>query len=198
MFDLSIQSVEKAGIALFERTATDDERAALHRREGNVDELEQAIRKQLTVHLAVRGNEADIPFCLRLMSLVKDVERVGDYAIDLLSLSEHRQTHDADMTELLGIRAGVERALRSTQQAWTQSEFESANNLVGEIEDLVVRAESFIIKLPRLTTAVGDAVFLTLAAQYYKRITRHAGNVLTSVTMPVHMLDHYDEAAVLR
>jgi phosphate uptake regulator len=38
-----------------------------------------------------------------------------------------------------------------------------------------------------------DAVARALLNRYLKRITSHAMNVLTSLVMPVHRLDFYDE-----
>jgi hypothetical protein len=40
------------------------------------------------------------------------------------------------------------------------------------------------------------AVHLTLGARFYKRINGHLLNFLSSVIMPLHKLDYYDESAL--
>ena len=38
-----------------------------------------------------------------------------------------------------------------------------------------------------------DAVVRALLCRYLKRITAHSINIITSLVMPVHRLDYYDE-----
>src|SRR5690606_21912058 len=51
-----------------------------------VNRLEREIRRELVVHSSVYGG-IDTPVVLVYMSIVKDVERVGDYAKNLLDLA---------------------------------------------------------------------------------------------------------------
>ncbi|HEX2188118.1 MAG TPA: PhoU domain-containing protein, partial [Longimicrobiaceae bacterium] len=51
-----------------------------------VNQLEREIRRELVVHASVFGG-IDSPSVLVYMSVVKDIERVGDYAKNLLDLA---------------------------------------------------------------------------------------------------------------
>ena len=80
--------------------------------DAKVNALEQTIRRQIITHLSLPGNEADAPYSLLLMTLVKDVERLGDYAKNLAQLAEIRHgifPLGPELDELLSIRRGVER-----------------------------------------------------------------------------------------
>jgi phosphate uptake regulator len=52
-----------------------------------INRAEQQIRREIVVHATVHG-AAEFPPCLVLMSVVKDAERVGDYAKNIFDLAE--------------------------------------------------------------------------------------------------------------
>ena len=83
-FDLAMRSLvggEPAGTVKKELKATDH----------LVNEGEREIRRQLVVHASVFQG-INLPVVLVYMSIVKDIERVGDYAKNLLDLSRDGNT----------------------------------------------------------------------------------------------------------
>ena len=64
-----------------------------------VNQLEREIRRELVVHASVLGR-IETPAVLIYMSIVKDIERIGDYAKNLLDLAldgaDFRNTPDAE------------------------------------------------------------------------------------------------------
>jgi len=111
MLSLSLEMIRKAGNLYFSESITPEERTALQKQDVRVNKLQRKIRKQVIVHLSMPGNQTDLPYCLLLMSLVKDVERIGDYAkelADLVNLCEGPLPDDQLLAELKEIRAGVE------------------------------------------------------------------------------------------
>ena len=78
-----------AGQIFFEKDHRKTERDLIYERDGEVNELERTIRRQVVTHLAVPGSDADLPYSLLLISLVKDVERLGDYAKNLAEARRH-------------------------------------------------------------------------------------------------------------
>ena len=52
-----------------------------------VNELERDIRKRVIEHLSIQPS-VDVPTSLLLMSVVKDAERLGDYAKNLLEVAQ--------------------------------------------------------------------------------------------------------------
>ncbi|MEE9132416.1 MAG: PhoU domain-containing protein, partial [Gemmatimonadota bacterium] len=90
MLRLTYEMTVEAGDIYFGETASPDERTQIYKRDVQVNKLERTIRKQVIAHLSLAGSSASLPYCLLLMSLVKDVERLGDYA---KNLSEVREYH---------------------------------------------------------------------------------------------------------
>ena len=62
-------------------------KAALYRKDIEVNRTERAIRRRIVEHLAVQPG-VDVPACLVLMSVVKDAERIGDYCKNILEAAE--------------------------------------------------------------------------------------------------------------
>ncbi len=48
-------------------------------------------------------------------------------------------------------------------------------------------------RIAQLNYDSGKTTALVLGARYYKRINGHLINVLSSVVMPLHKVDYYDE-----
>lgn len=201
MLQLTYELAVKTGDIYFGRAVTPEERTDVYKQDVKVNKLERTIRKQVIAHLSIRGNATDLPYCLLLMSLVKDVERLGDYAKNLSEVPDIRPMplpDDPLVAELKEIRAGVETAFAVTAEVFTTSDRERAIALIGQGRDLTRRCEALIAKIAASNYDANTAVAVVLGARYYKRIAAHLLNVLSSVVMPLHKLDYYDEDELTR
>ncbi|MDJ0766826.1 MAG: PhoU domain-containing protein [Myxococcota bacterium] len=196
MLKITEQTTIKAGGIYFGTEATPEARTWVYTQDVQVNKLERKIRKQVIAHLTISGNAADLPYCLLLMSLVKDVERIGDYAKNLseiVDICTCPLPDDELVAELKEIRIGVEAALAATSEIFEESDVERALELTHRGHELAHRTESLIEKVARSDYSAGLATSVVLGARFYKRLGGHALNVLSSVTMPLHKLDYYDE-----
>jgi phosphate uptake regulator len=195
MLRLAQQMTVQAGDMFFSDVVKPDERTKIYKTDVAVNKLERTIRKQVIAHLSF-GNSASLPYCLLLMSLVKDVERIGDYA---KNLSEARELHpdplpdDEIIAELKEVREGVELEFTETAQVFGTSDRERALELTREGRDLTHRCEAIVTQVAGSQYDARSATAIVLAARFYKRIAAHVLNVLSSVVMPLHKLDYYDE-----
>jgi phosphate transport system protein len=188
--------VVKAGEIFFTPPGTAADREQIYQQDILVNKSERSIRKQVVTHLVVHGNTVDLPYCLYLMSLVKDVERIGDYAKNMAELADiHPEPlPQDDITEELGrLRAAVESALEATPAILTESKYEQAHDLIREGRELARRCDVLVRTIARSGYESGSTAVAVLAARYYKRINGHVLNILSSVVMPLHKLDYYDE-----
>jgi len=186
----------RAGTVYFDGTATPEEKTWIYKQDRKVNKLERRIRKQVIGHLAARGRAADVPYCLLLTSLVKDVERIGDYAKNLSELPELHPgplPDDEIMTEIKEIRAGVEEAFDRLAQVFEHSDQEGAIELIQRGKEIAHRCEAVIRKVAESSYDARMATAAVLGARFYKRIGGHVLNVLSSVVMPLHKVDYYDE-----
>lgn len=196
MLKLTYEQTIQAGEIYFGKAASPDERTQIYKWDVKVNKLERAIRKQVIAHLSVRGNTASLPYSLLLMSLVKDVERIGDYAKNLSEVVELHSgplPDDEIVAELREIRSGVEGAFAVTADVFASSDRERAVELIREGRDLTHRCDALVQRIAGSSHDAGITTALVLGTRFYKRIGAHAINILSSVVMPLHKLDYYDE-----
>ena len=199
MLTLTLEMTLSAGEIAFGGDASPARRTEVYERDVEVNQLERAIRKRVVAHLSIPGSRVDVPHCLLLMSLAKDVERLGDYAKNLAELVEFQsgaRSDDKIVGELHEIRSGVEAAFRATSEIFRSSDREQAMQMIRQGRDIAHRCDVLI-------TGIGQAGYdgqtttgLVLATRFYKRIGGHVLNVLSSVVMPLHKIDYYDEDEV--
>lgn len=196
MLRLSYDLTVRAGESYFGEPATAEQRTKIYKQDVKVNKLERKIRKRVIAHLSLQTNTADVPYCLLLMSLVKDAERIGDYA---KNLSEVRELHpeplpESDiLAELREIRSGVESGFAATSDVFARSGREEAAELIREGRAIAHRGDALLAAIARSPFPADTTTAFVLAARYYKRINGHILNILSSVVMPLHKLDYYDE-----
>jgi len=196
MLGLTYEMTIKAGEVYFSESLQADERTAIYKTDVKVNKLERRIRKQVIAHLSLAKERTSVPYCLLLMSIVKDVERIGDYA---KNLSEARDYHpsalpeDEIVHEMQEIRTQVERGFSEISEVFAASDHERAVELIREGRDLTRRCDAVVGRVARSDYPASTATSIVMGARFYKRIAAHVLNVLSSVVMPLHKLDYYDE-----
>ena len=196
MLSLTRDQTIRAGQIFFSKPASPEERTQIYKQDVKVNKLERKIRKQVIAHLSIAGNSADVPYSLLLMSLVKDVERIGDYAKNLaetLDVSGAILPDDDTVAELREIRNGIEGTFEAVAEVFAQSDEEEAVALIRQGRDMSHRCDALIDRIAKGDYDAATTVAVTLGTRFYKRIGAHLLNILSGVVMPLHKLDYYDE-----
>ncbi len=174
---------------------TEATRDRIYETDRRINHLQREIRKQLVEHLTLSPG-SDVTISLVLMSITKDAERLGDYCKNLLEVAETMKSplgkgHYGDrITQLM---ADVEALFDPIATATVKSDKAMAESAVEAGRKLAVRCNGLIDDLLKSEIPVREAVLLALSARYLKRITLHLTNVASSVVMPLHRLDYFDE-----
>lgn len=171
-------------------------REEIRKRDIEINKLERGVRKQVIAHLTLSPSPGEVPYCLLLMSIVKDVERIGDYAKNLAEVRVEggAPVPDDDLgTELSDIRRIVEGTFARVDEVFASSDAEVANALIEEGRTVTRRCDALLGKVARSDYDAATATSVVLGARYYKRIGAHLLNVLSGVVMPLHKLDYHDE-----
>jgi phosphate uptake regulator len=199
MLTLSYEMTISAGEMFFAGSASSQERTALYGHDVLVNQLERQIRKQVVARLSMPGNRPDVPYSLLLVSLVKDVERIGDYSKNLAEISDIRPgaLPDDEVTrELREIRRDVEESFKALSVVFGGSDRERAVELIRKGRDAAHRCDGLLGRIARSDYDAATVTALVLATRHYKRIGGHVLNVLSSIVMPIHKIDYYDEDEV--
>lgn len=199
MLVIAYEMVISAGEMFFTGATTPEARTELYGRDVRVNQLQRQIRKQVVAHLSVSGNRPDVPYSLLLVSLVKDVERIGDYAKNLAELDDIRTgvpSDDEITRELQQIRRDAEQSFKALSVVFGSSDRERAVELIRQGRDAAHRCDALIERIARSDYDARATTALVLATRYYKRIGGHVLNVLSSIVMPIHKIDYYDEEEI--
>ena len=167
----------------------------LYSNDKKVNEIERNIRKKVVEHLSVQPG-VDVPFCLVLMSVVKDAERMGDYAKNLLDVVRIKQGNlDKQLYDQLfgNMSERILEMFEGTKKAFIESDQKVAENIWQKERDVAKQCDSIIVDVAHKDIKANQAVCFTLIARYFKRIAAHLTNIATSVILPITDLDFYDE-----
>lgn len=161
----------------------------------NVNNIERAIRKRIVEHLALQP-ATDLPFCLVLMSVVKDAERLGDYSKNIFEVWEMlKRPLDQTLYKKFFNELDIKLLdlFTKTQQAFIDSDETAAQQVLTQERDIVRSCDQTVSKLAASSLGVNEAVCFTLLARYFKRIAAHLTNIASSVVLPISNLDFFDE-----
>ena len=201
MLELVRGMVLEASAVYWGKKQSAQERSALYDDDVQVNRLQRSIRQAIITHLS--GPAAvDVPYGLLMMSLVKDIERLGDYAKNLSEVQRMTGAgtleNDEIAEELRQIAQSVETLAREAAGIYGRDDRERAQELTVEGRSVAKRCDRLIEAIAASDYPASKAVSATLATRFYKRIEGHFLNLLSSILMPLDELDHYDESGVAK
>ncbi len=183
-----------ASDALFGGGKSKETKREVRSTDREINEAQAAVRRALMVHAAV--NSSDLPLVLQYASIVKDAERVGDYAKNLYDLVRYGADFDtaADRDELIGYRDAVGNLILEAAAIFEATNTERAQALINKADDFLDQYDAHVKAMFTTDLSSRDAVARALYYRFLKRTTAHVMNVLTSLVQPLDRLDYYDEA----
>lgn len=159
-----------------------------------VNQGERDIRRELIVHASVQG-AIDTPSILMYMSVVKDVERIGDYAKNVFDLAAQGvDLSDADdLDDIQETRRRISSLISEAATVFATRDEDRARALIAEGDELQDRFDQLVAGYVHAHETGRHAVPRALFYRHCKRIVAHLMNVLSAVVMPLDQLDYYDE-----
>jgi len=164
---------------------------SLKKRDREINAFQKEVRKKVVTHFSIIKNINDIPSGMVLLSIINDVERLGDYTKNILDLAlNYKQKIISEnlLPELREIEIEVENRFKSTLNAINiQSEDEATKLLLSYEKDIALASDKIVngcisgdlqFKSNQISTVV------SLYARYLKRVGAHLKNVTTTITNP--------------
>lgn len=154
-----------------------------------VNSFEREVRRMVLNHLVMSGT-VDLPSGLILISIIIDIERIGDYAKNMveLALDHPGKLHGGEFEE------SISRIEKDVSDNFVQAKkcFKEANaNLALEllekyawVNDACDQIVSDMVRGKDKSIESGDAAALVLYTRWLKRINSHLRNITTSVVNP--------------
>jgi len=154
-----------------------------------VNSYEREVRRNVFDHLMVTGVNK-LPSALTLVSIIIDVERIGDYAKNMVELAiEHPGKLNGGNLEqdIFKLEKAVENNFVQTRQCFMAGDGGLALELLekyGWIAQVCDDCLTSLVTEKDKSVRSGDAAALALYTRQLKRINSHLRNIATSVVNP--------------
>jgi len=186
---------DEAMDALFGAGKSKETKRSIKSTDREINLAEQDVRRDLMMHVSVQ-DAVDLPLVLAYMSVVKDVERVGDYAKNVYDLVKYGEDFSgaADLAELTHYRNAVAGLIEEAAAVFESSDSDRAAALIAKADGFLDEYDARVRAAYNYDGPASQAVARALYYRYLKRITSHVMNLMTALVMPIDRLDYYDEA----
>lgn len=163
-----------------------------------VNKFEREVRRKVLSHLAVSGTQ-DLYSGLTLVSIIIDIERVGDYTKNIIEIA---QNHPAKLEggiyddDLERVEDAVEDVFSRIRNAFEKADETEARKICEDYEWVTKLCDQHAIDYLNdrdKTISTSDAVALSLYFRYLKRIYSHLRNVASSVINPFDKIGFYNK-----
>ena len=188
---------EAAMDAVFGGGKSKDTKDVVKGTDAEINTAQRQVRKALVIHSAVAPG-ADAGQVLSYMSVVKDVERIGDYSKNIYDLARYGVDFSTapDVDELTEYREAVAQLIADSAEVFESGDSAAAEKLIAKANDFLDDYDDHVKAAYRSDGLASEAVARALYYRFLKRITAHVMNFLTALALPVHHLDYYDEPSI--
>ena len=188
MFKTSIHSLRKSDSAAIN--------IDIYEMDKKINEFERDVRRKVMTHLAVGGKE-DIGSGLVLVSVVIDIERIGDYTKNIYDLAvNHPKKLNGNSVEdrLTEIEKISFNLFEESTRAFKNQDIEKARDLMGDYKEHISE-QSDALTNDIITGTIrdletGTAAAVGLYARYLKRIAAHSRNLISSIVNPFEKIGY--------
>lgn len=164
-----------------------------------VNRSERDVRKKVMKHLMLSG-DTQLNSGLALVSVVIDIERIGDYTKNIFDLARsHPKRLQAGSLEgkLCEVEAHIARVFEHAAEAFKQGDEELARQVMEEYKE-EVSTDCDDMADDIITGKVSDleapeAAAVVLYARFLKRIGSHSRNIATSIVNPFHRIGYQEK-----
>lgn len=190
MFDASVTSLRTRDTAEVE--------IDIYKTDKEINQLEQEVRRKVMTHLAVSGTSG-LGLSLTLVSIISDIERIGDYTKNIYELATVHPTRlkagkwEDDLQHMESV---VSQRLGDLMAAFKESDKDLGRSIIEELVGIKDKCDDYIMKLIKgvdESFQATQAVPLVLYLRYLKRVGGHVQNVASSIVNPFHKIKYRDK-----
>ena len=159
-----------------------------------MDELinngEQHIRRVVFEHLSLHP-EQDMIFCLKLISIVNEAERIGDIAKSIAKVAHlaHQPRMGKLVVPLREFRDAILQMFLRLEEGFFRGNEDEALQIMNTHQELKQKAATYIIDLAAEEDLTGNqGVVYALSARMLNRVSAHIANMASTVVSPIDQI----------
>lgn len=161
----------------------------VRKKDKQINKFERQVRRNVLTHLTVAGNANLVPGLI-LVSIVIDVERIGDYTKNIVDLAEghpgkllggsfESNLNDIETAVIENFDLAIT-VLKTQDKKHGQQIMNSEKGISKECEKIVAA----LLSKPNESINQQDAVAVALYSRHLKRINAHITNIVSSIVNP--------------
>ncbi|MCH7691388.1 MAG: hypothetical protein IIA17_10145 [candidate division Zixibacteria bacterium] len=161
----------------------------VRKKDKQINKFERQVRRNVLTHLTVAGNANLVPGLI-LVSIVIDVERIGDYTKNIVDLAERHPgkllggsfestLNDIETAVIENFDLAIT-VLKTQDKKHGQQIMNSEEGISRQCENIVVA----LLSKPNDSINQQDAVAVALYSRHLKRINAHITNIVSSIVNP--------------
>ena len=188
-----------ASVEALRRSDTAEVKFDIYDADKGVNRSERGVRKKVMTHLVISGG-TNLASGLSLVSVVIDIERIGDYTKNIYDLAVHhplRLEGGPVEDKLQKVEAQVSSDFKSMIEVFKDRDEDKArlimNNYKDGLSDACEEISSSILTGTVTGLNSSDATAVSLYARFLKRIASHSRNIVTSVVNPFHRIGYREK-----
>lgn len=191
MFELASKNFDIATKQLI--GPLDAKRANIYLTDQKINECEKEVRRMVLEHLTINPRQ-DLSYSLILITVVKDLERIGDYVKNIVELAYHhpkKLPENVYTKDLIEFSNRMSFILKDSQKVFMEADFKNAKEYYRFYREVTEKSDSMTEHLlEEKKLKVREAIVCALFARYLKRIAAHLANILTTVINPFHLVGY--------
>jgi phosphate uptake regulator len=157
-----------------------------------LNRLEIDVRKKILEHLSINPSQ-DITPSLVLVTIIVDIERIGDYSKNLVEISHKypKPLKGKYIEKIKELEEKVQVCFRKTMQAYKEQNEKEAKEISKELSELVKESQELLETLIEDTKLKSkEGIIYALLARHLKRVSSHVRNVCSAVVNPFYRLGY--------
>ena len=171
----------------------------IYQMDKKLNSFERDVRRKVMTHLSL-GRTADISSGLVLVSIVIDLERIGDYTKNIydLAVNHPKRLHVGELEQSLQtIERSALEIFKRAATAFKGGDIDESRILMQDYkEDISIKCREIEARLVRGETNLpsAEAVALALYLRFLKRISAHSRNLISSLVNPFDRIGYEEKS----
>ena len=174
-----------------EHTVIDKIPQSIYDKDIAINNHEREIRRLLVEHLSLHPKH-DTSGALAMMSLVKDAERIGDYAKNIAEVGVLYRGVIKEMkyfTRLSDVQQRISAHFSVLKKAFIDSDEKMANEILSQYSSIKKECDQILYDLFSEELSPYEAVATAMISRYLKRINSHTCNIASGIIYPLDQID---------
>jgi len=169
----------------------EESQSDIYKMDRGLNAIQMDVRRKILEHLSINP-AMDITASLVLITIVIDIERLGDYSKNVIDLTPKvdRKLTGKYFDRIRVIKKELEPLFGETIRVIRNMNKDEGKEEMQRCTEIATKCENFLKELSEDDLTVQDAIFATLLLRYLKRIASHLKNVASSVVNPFTRLGY--------